>query len=363
MNLEIEDINLERILKTVKMEEPDQVPIDLYTDGAYLAPFIGIREREYYTNPTKQLEAGLAYLKRFCKKYNTHWIYHLPRPDYSLTPEASGLGCVIRWPEDATPYPKKVIHRPEDIDDLQVPDPKRDGLMPFVLDTIEYMRNKLKGTKFYYYVGTQSLRGAPTLAAELRGIEEFMADIHFNKDLAHKLLKVCTETIIKFAHAMKEILGEDFWFTINDDISGFMSLKQFEEFSLPYNRRIFEQFPKSPLNTYHNNSNTNQILDGIAKLGATIFSPGPPGSLDLSLAKEKLRGKVCIDGNVDCQKVLLYGTPKDVEKAVKECIRVAAPGGGYIAGISGSIARGTPAENIDAFVRAVEKYGRYPIKI
>lgn len=59
--------------------------------------------------------------------------------------------------------------------------------------------------------------------------------------------------------------------------------------------------------------------------------------------------------------LLMRSTPSEVETAVSDQIRKGAPGGGYVFSIGGEVIPETPNENIDAMIRAVEKYGRYPI--
>ncbi|RLI44729.1 hypothetical protein DRO64_03545 [Candidatus Bathyarchaeota archaeon] len=68
--------------------------------------------------------------------------------------------------------------------------------------------------------------------------------------------------------------------------------------------------------------------------------------------------KVCLKGNVDTV-LLEEGPPLKIENIVKECIDVAAPGGGYILSAVDQPTPRTPHENMAAFVRAGKKYGRY----
>lgn len=46
---------------------------------------------------------------------------------------------------------------------------------------------------------------------------------------------------------------------------------------------------------------------------------------------------------------------------VRECIRVAAPGGGYCLGSDHSVHDDIPNENVFALYEAGRRYGRYPI--
>ncbi len=60
---------------------------------------------------------------------------------------------------------------------------------------------------------------------------------------------------------------------------------------------------------------------------------------------------------------LPYGSVKDVEQEVKECIRIAGPGGGYVLASDHSLHDGIPVENIRAMVRSGREWGSYPLAV
>ena len=79
--------------------------------------------------------------------------------------------------------------------------------------------------------------------------------------------------------------------------------------------------------------------------------------------KEHLRGKACVLGNIDCIYLLPFGEKEAVVESVKETIRQAAPGGGYILSSSNSIHPGCKGENVIAMFEAAKKYGDSPLSI
>ena len=104
-----------------------------------------------------------------------------------------------------------------------------------------------------------------------------------------------------------------------------------------------------------------EIIAGGVNIVCPLLPP-PQGDVeDLARVKGLYGQRIALKGNVDPIEVLLKGTPADVERAVRRCIRAAAPGGGYILGTADSTVIGTPFENIHAFVEAGRKYGRYPL--
>ena len=83
--------------------------------------------------------------------------------------------------------------------------------------------------------------------------------------------------------------------------------------------------------------------------------------VNLAKAKKQIGNDITIMGNLDCNRLLHLGSEKDVEKACKKAIEQAGPGGGFWLSGGCEIPRDMPYENMRAMLRAVKKYGRYPI--
>lgn len=117
------------------------------------------------------------------------------------------------------------------------------------------------------------------------------------------------------------------------------------------------------LYSYFDNGSIQAILPDIAEIGADILStlcPPPVGDVDLARAKATIGERVCLHGNVDAIEIVKRGTPEDVFAAVRETIAIGAPDGGYILGNSDCFFSGTPDENIRAFFEAAHQYAQYP---
>jgi uroporphyrinogen decarboxylase len=201
-------------------------------------------------------------------------------------------------------------------------------------------------------------------AALLRGVTQFMDDLVHNPLLAHKILKVTTETSIAFLKALEERAGELPGRTIfiADDYGGFMSPSMFREFEMRYASEIYNSFSSDYLRMWH--SDSDKIL-AIAHLLPemrvnVIFAIN--GDVDIGKMKQEIGSKVCLIGNVHTLKVLLRGSRADVEEASRQCIRKAAKGGGFVLAPGGEVIRGTPPENVEAIIESTAKYGRYPIE-
>ena len=110
----------------------------------------------------------------------------------------------------------------------------------------------------------------------------------------------------------------------------------------------------------HSDGKLTPLLPALLNAGFDGIHPIQPQCMDIEEIKKDYGKKACIMGNIDCSFLLVYDSPEDVRKSVKETIAKAAPGGGYIISSSNSIHPGCKPENYIAMVEAAKKYGRYP---
>jgi uroporphyrinogen decarboxylase len=351
---DISEINSKRMTIAASLKEPDQVPVSIVVVTDWCAEFSGLRERMVYFCPDLLLEATLKARRRFRGLVTL-------KPDFSVVIEPSALGCKIRWPEDTTPWVFPIIREPSDVDALEIPDPYRDGLMAASIDVYHYLEQKIAERGLKVPVGMPyGLRGPFTLAGMLASLDRLVEWMHSDASAAHALLKKCTETVIAWGKVQRAVSGMNFPVFLADDYSGFISRKQFEAFSQPYIRRIFEALDH-PLNTYHNDAQTSQLLESIPGTNAKIFHMGPEDMVSLKEAKQKIGTRVCLMGNVHPSGTLISGTPHEVEDESRKCIQTAAQGGGFILAPGGVVGRGVPAVKGEALIIAAEKFGKYPI--
>lgn len=146
--------------------------------------------------------------------------------------------------------------------------------------------------------------------------------------------------------------------------AGFLSRQHYEEFVLPYERRVIagikEQFD-IPVYT-HTCGAIGDRLDLIAATGSNgidTLDPPPLGTVELAEAKSQTAGKVFLKGNLDPVNSLLLATPQKAREAVGRCLRDAAPGGGYILSSACSVAPRTPPENLMVLAEEAQEKGCY----
>lgn len=113
----------------------------------------------------------------------------------------------------------------------------------------------------------------------------------------------------------------------------------------------------------HNDGNLWEVLDELVDTGINGYNPvEKAATMDLEIIKKRYKGRLCPIGNVDNKKVMVFGTPKEVEAETLECLEIGAPGGGYIISTDHSFHDDIPEENVWAYINTAKKYGKYPLE-
>ncbi len=342
----------ERYDAALKLQKVDQVPVAYFAGAMFIVGFAGLGFDEYHKNVRNMLNAQLKVWNRFPKAIMFPGVY----PDYGTNiAEASALGGPIRWSNTVPPQTVEFIKRPEQIEELEVPDPHKDGLMPQILHDFDYfIREAPKSVKVEF----GWVRGPLQVSAAVRGLTELMKDLVLRTELAHKLIDVATRTAIEYLRAQQEIAGQLERVFLSDDVAGgLLSPSQFREFAAPYFKKIYETFPDA-LHMYHSDSNSTRILEDVAATGVQAFNFGP--QVRLEEVKQRIGSQVCLIGGLGPLRVWDQ-PPESVQRMSRECIERAAHGYGYVLCTGGGLPKGTPPENVDTVIEAAEKYGKYPI--
>lgn len=348
-------LNAMRLFQAINGQQPDQVPVFLPIESGFMAEYGGVPQRIYHDDPRKMLECQAKVQERFGGLTPLY-------TDFGVVTEAAAF-CEIFWPEDDSPWTKPALQSIDEVDKLSVPDTKRDGLFPRIMEYFEAMNDMAteQGLKMGVGnprgpVGFGSLRGPVVLAALIRGISELMIDMFEKPDKCHRLLEIATDTLLAYLDMQKQTLGSLAAVFLCDDISGLLSPSLFKEFFIPYTARIFEAHSDA-LTIYHCDSDMRDLTGLAPETGGKSFHMG--FMHDMAELKRTIGGRMSLIGNVAPVGVMMREGPERVLEESRRCIEGAAKGGGFALSSGGVIDRGTPPENIDALIQATEKFGKY----
>ena len=244
-----------------------------------------------------------------------------------------------------------------DLEAYRPPDPHKQELYADVRKAV----SRFKGERFiFFHTRAEFMR-----ACELRGISNFLMDLVINPDLAHGVLKVVNDCCCAMALEAVEagadaiLLGDDWAFNTGP----FMSPESFRKFILPYFERMVRKCKEAGAYVVkHSDGDIRPLLDMVVGAGIDGINPiEPVAGMNLGEVKEEYGKRVCVLGNIDCGYTLSEAPVSQVVREVKEAIRQAGPGGGYVLMSSNSIHSSVRPENLRAMVETTREFGRYPL--
>ena len=265
----------------------------------------------------------------------------------------------VRFARTAESYApvEGVIKSVADLERYVPPDPNDDSL---IADLVEAVK-RFKGNKFICYRARCDFMPA----SELRGLTDMLMDFIENPKLAHGILKIvndhyCTIALRAIEAGADAItLGDDWAF----NTAPYMSPEHFREFVFPYFRTAVQKCKEAGAFVIkHSDGNLWPIMDMVIEAGIDAINPiQPDAGMDIGDVKRKYGERVCVAGNINCGYTLCEAPVEEVVREVKEAIRQAGPGGGYIMMSSNSLHSTVKPENYRAMVETTRAYGTYPL--
>lgn len=212
-----------------------------------------------------------------------------------------------------------------------------------------------------YFVGADVSGSILEPANHLRGMENVLMDIAAESEeidalfdiLADFTLRVSLEALRRGAH----------WVWLGDDLGTqqnmIISPDSWRRVLKPRMRRIIDgirrEFPDAPV-AYHSCGSMRQVIGDLCELGVDLLNPiqESANNMDHLEIKTQYGNRLCMMCGPDTQGFLLHARPAEVFDKTRQLVRDLGRGGGYIFAVSHTIQCGTPMENIEAMLRALE---------
>lgn len=334
----------ERLLAILNHEEVDRVPCacPLQTGTIDLMKASGAYWPEAHVNPV-----AMAKLARAARDIAGIESIRVP---FEVSVDASAFGAptderrLIRQPLVLN----RMVKSEEDLFNTKVPDPRKDGRVPVVLEAIRALAHEVSDTPIICGVV-----GPFMLASQLRGEQPFRKDLQTSPDLVRTLLNITTEWGIEYSLAAMES-GADIICIVDGTATGEMlDPERYDKYSWAYERRIAKairgQDGRSILHICGDTTRNLQLMMDTNVDGVSIDHRVP-----MSLVKKVFRGRTAAIGNISPTTTLITGTPLEVAQETRLCLEqgadVIAPGCGF--------APETPLDNMKVMVRTTRSYQR-----
>jgi uroporphyrinogen decarboxylase len=333
----------DKLLAVINGEVFEPVPVGFVIDSPWLPGWAGMSSIDYFSSEQMWFEANLKAVGQFPE------IMFLPGfwSEFGMCTEPSAFGSKCSWQENGLPYAGKIITDIQDVDSLVKPNPKTDGLLPFVLNRLKHYQSQIEqaGHTIKFAVS----RGPLNVASFLAGSTEFLMAIRTNPDETRKLLGIVTDFIIDWLELQAVTFSSIDGIFILDDIVGFLGEEDFKEAALPYLERIFQSLDVS-VKFFHNDAAGLVCAPYLPQIGVNLFN----FSFQHTLAqmKELTNDEVTLLGNIPTRDVLSSGTPEDVQNSVKAALESVSDKSRIILSCGGGMPPDVPTENIMAFLSA-----------
>lgn len=328
-----------------------RVPWGVNFEPEIKTEYAGTKLGQYYMEP----DVLLATERRSARKFHEIYGWGSREVDrvnvcHLFYTCAAALGAHIVYPEDTSPQlVGRAIESLDSIKRLRIPKHiETAGYVPRVIERYEYLARVSGETGVTPVFGLPAQSPLGT-AVVLRGTELFY-DVLVFPGKVKALLEIITETAIRILEFQQEFTGEKLESVgMDDDYGGFFSPETYEEFNLPYMKRMYDAFDTSS-RSLHTESFSRGHLRFVRELGITDYDAWPYRGLTADDVKAELPD-LFFTWNIETTKDIFTDTPSRIKHKYRQAVAAGAP-----AMTLDLCARGVPRENIAAFIDVAREY-------
>jgi len=336
----------QNLLDVIQGETVEPLPVGFIIDSPWLPGWAGMSTMDYFTSETFWLEANLKAHREFPD------ILFLPGfwAEFGMCTEPSAFGAKCIWRSNDLPHAERVLRDVDQIKSLRKPDPRHDGLLPFVLQRLLHAKDRIEqaGHAIRFAVS----RGPLNIASFLMGNTEFLMALRLNPEETHKLLATVTDFIIDWLEVQRECFNTIDGIFLLDDIIGFLGEDDFRELALPYLKRIYGDFDV-PVKFLHNDAPGIVSAPYLPEIGVNLFNCSFEHSI--GQMKELTQGKVVLLGNLPPRDVLAQKPPDAVEAAVRHLVDNLPEKRRIILSCGGGMPPNVSTANVRVFCRGAQE--------
>jgi len=332
-------------LKALVSGEKAEQPLNGFIiDSPWLPEWAGCSILDYFSSDEIWLKANLKVIETFPDTIFLPGFWS----EYGMCTEPSAFGSKNKFFKNDFPFAEKTIHSSEDIENLIVPDPKTDGLLPFMLNRLVQAQPAIEaaGHKIRFSVS----RGPLNIASFLMGTTEFLILMMMDPGVTHKLLRIITDFLKSWHKLQHDTIKTIDGILMLDDIVGFMGEDEFMEFAYPYMKELYDT--KDSIKFFHNDADCTQSVKYYPELGINLYNPGI--HMSLTELREVTANKMVILGNIPPRDVLGAGTVAEVTAATKALKAEAEGFDRIVFSCAGGMPPKVSTENIHAFIDALK---------
>jgi MtaA/CmuA family methyltransferase len=255
-----------------------------------------------------------------------------------------GEGNILRATKEYLPV------SPQTLRNLKIPDPEKDGRMPEKLRAIKKIREHFGDTVCV----TGGLAAPFSSVGLLYGLTESMMLMYTDPGLLRDTMDFFVELQKTWGRAQFNAGAHAVWLGDCSAMSNLISADQFKEFVFEPCKKVVDDFNLAGGLTFlHNSEESPAHIEIATEFGASAINVGP--GIDIGKAKETVRGKTCLMGNLEPIEVLMNSPSETVGKEAERIMNTGKTGGGYMFNTGEMNPRGVPESNMEAMLKTARE--------
>lgn len=342
------------LLRTVRFERPDYIPMDFHINSAC-----------WHHYPTEALVELMAEHSLLFPDFDASSVESLPQlAPWEKAGEkyVDGWRCVWETTEDGivgtvTQHP---LESWDNFDAFTAPDPAVNLRMgPAKWNRLAGQSRRPKATG---RLDNDSLQHGHTFQtlADIRGYENLLFDMADNDPRLVKLIDMVEQFNIGVVNRYIELGAE--WMAYPEDLGmqagPMLSPEQFRTFVKPSYRRLIAPAREAGCIIHvHSDGDIRDLAEDIIEGGVEILNLQDLVN-GIDWIAENLKGRVCIDLDIDRVQATRFGTPGQIDALIREEVEKLGSKEGGLMMIYG-LYPGVPLQNIKALMDAMERYSTH----
>lgn len=344
----------DNLLRAIRFEQPEFIPMTFHINDACWAAYSHDALFELIEKHPFLFPNYVRPQEPFIPNFDD-----VARKD---TPYTDDFGCVWRTMVDGITGAVH-IHPLADwstYENYKFPDPEQSNGLRWI-DWAAF-KKKIHQQKMQGETTYGDLRHGHTFLqlADLRGYENLLLDMMNEEpllsDLIYRLEGFNTAQIHHFLDADVDIvrIPED----LGMQVGPMLSPNNFRQYIKPsYQRMIALVRQAGKIVHMHSDGDIRMLTDDIIDGGVEVLNLQDLVN-GITWIEKHLKGRVCIDLDIDRQKITPYGSPAEIDALIQEEVtRLSTEEGGLM--MVYGLYPGVPLENVKALMDAMEKYAFY----
>jgi uroporphyrinogen decarboxylase len=336
----------EQLLNTVKGENSQNPVTAFIADSPWIPGWAGVSNLQFYSSEEIWFQVNKKMVETFP---NTTFIPGF-WSEFGMCTEPSAFGAKLIWNEYSLPHADKIIADVSDVSKLISPNPKTDGLLPFIVQRLLNYQKPMQ--ELGHEVKFAIARGPLNIASFLMGTTELMMGFMMDPENSNRLLETITQFTINWIEYQKEIFPSIEGIMLLDDIVGFVGDDECKEYAVPYIKRIFNAFD-SKLNLFHNDAPGLVSSPYLKEMGVDLFNFSFEHSL--KEIRELAGPDVALLGNIAPRDILAQGTPQEVKTETIKMVKEFGNNNRMVWSCGGGLPQDVTTTNLNTFIDTVNE--------